>query len=371
MQNKLTRLVLFWFGTFMATAIICCGFLFLTTDILIEDYRRLAERGLRSYFLSTAASGHTGNMPSSKECSRMKNKLALALGCLWLLSCNQSSDPANMPNSPTSGVVKVYCEEGFMLPMKNQAHTFEQIYHNSRVQVEYLNESEVMQGLFNDCCKVMVLSRQLSEKELKNFASKNLYPKQTCIAKSALAFIVPVNSPDTVFSLDRIKQLLSGADTSYHVIFDNENSGATRYLKDTLLSGKPFGRNCFAVSSSLDLVQKLEGRSKTIGVIDYAWISDLDDEVSKELLKKVRPLAIARTENDRGFFPDQSNIETRDYPLCRYMYIARRSEDFSLGTGLIAFVAGPKAQLMFLKQGLVPAFRQERVIEANTGQEEK
>jgi hypothetical protein len=36
MQNKLTRLVLFWFGTFMATAIICCGFLFLTTDILIE-----------------------------------------------------------------------------------------------------------------------------------------------------------------------------------------------------------------------------------------------------------------------------------------------------------------------------------------------
>lgn len=36
MQDKLTRMALFWFGTVMAAAFLCCGFLFLTTNFLIE-----------------------------------------------------------------------------------------------------------------------------------------------------------------------------------------------------------------------------------------------------------------------------------------------------------------------------------------------
>jgi len=37
MQNKLTQKALFWFGTIMAAAFICCGFLFLTSHFLIEN----------------------------------------------------------------------------------------------------------------------------------------------------------------------------------------------------------------------------------------------------------------------------------------------------------------------------------------------
>lgn len=38
MQDKLTQKALFWFGTFMAAAFLCCGFLFLLSNILIENF---------------------------------------------------------------------------------------------------------------------------------------------------------------------------------------------------------------------------------------------------------------------------------------------------------------------------------------------
>ena len=52
--------------------------------------------------------------------------------------------------------------------------------------------------------------------------------------------------------------------------------------------------------------------------------------------------------------PDQSNIATKDYPICRTICIIRRSAEFSLGKGIETFIAGEKGQLMFLKQGLPP-----------------
>jgi len=299
----------------------------------------------------------------------MKSRIFFCSGvfiALFCYACNQSSNPADMPNTPTSGVLKVFCEEGFTVPMKIQSNTFLEIYSNSEIAVNYVNEVQAVEGLFNDSCKVILLSRNLSEAEMKKFAAKNLFPKQTCVAKSALAFIVSVGSADSVFSIQKLKDFLTGDDTSYRVVFDNENSGATRYLKDSLLPGKAFGKNCFAAKNTEELIRTVSTGNKLIGVIDYSWVSDTDETISKEILTKIKTLAVSKEEGKAGYFPDQSNIETRDYPFCRYMYIMRRSADFTLGTGFIAFVAGQKGQLMMLKSGLVPAFRQERLIEANT-----
>ena len=63
--------------------------------------------------------------------------------------------------------------------------------------------------------------------------------------------------------------------------------------------------------------------------------------------------------------PDQSNIATKAYPLCRTICIIRRSAEFSLGKGIETFIAGPTGQLMFLKQGLPPNRQEERLIEVD------
>jgi hypothetical protein len=37
MHNRLTQVALFWFGTVMAAAFLCCGFLFLFSNFLIDN----------------------------------------------------------------------------------------------------------------------------------------------------------------------------------------------------------------------------------------------------------------------------------------------------------------------------------------------
>ncbi len=64
MQNKLTQMALFWFGTIMAAAFLCCGFIFLCSDVMIENFPQPKRnwlgilfliyggyRGVRQYFL--------------------------------------------------------------------------------------------------------------------------------------------------------------------------------------------------------------------------------------------------------------------------------------------------------------------------------
>lgn len=295
--------------------------------------------------------------------------------CLAIFSCSQpvstkkdlsAGEAEEMPDTPTSGQVKVLCEEGFKLPAQREIYTFEELYNRAKVNVVFASEKQAIEALYNDCCKVIIVSRTLSAEEERKFKAINVLPHPTCIAKNALAFMVAKGSADSVLSVQKIKALLAGADTTYNLVFDNENSGVTKYLKDSVLQGKSFGKNCFAVNNTEELIKLVSERKRTIGVMDYAWISDTDETVSQNILTKIYPLALSLQEGKKGFYPDQSNIETRDYPFCRYVYMMRRSGDFTLGAGFTAFVAGQKGQLIMLKAGLVPAFRQERVVEVNT-----
>jgi phosphate transport system substrate-binding protein len=281
------------------------------------------------------------------------------------LACSES-ESLTPKETPTSGVAKVYCEEGFTVPMKVQAYTFGEIYPRAKAEISYVNEKMALEGLYSDCCKVAVLSRKLTAAEQQKFKAANVFVKEVFIARNALALVVSAAATDSTLSLEQVKKLLSGADTSCLMVFDNQNSGVARYLKDSILQGRDFGRNCYAVKSTAELVEKVSQSKRVIGIMDYAWISDKDETVCKEILKLVRPLAISAGNKNLAYFPDQSNIETRDYPFCRFVYMVQRGGDFTPAAGFIAFVAGQKGQLMLLKAGLVPALRQERMIEINT-----
>jgi len=292
--------------------------------------------------------------------------LLLSTFYLLLTSCNTSTKTSEIPNTPTTGELKVFCEEGMFLHIRNQAYTFEQIYYNAKINVCYVNEKQAIEGLYNDSCKLIVISRNLSADEVKNFKSKNIYPTQICIAKSALAFIIPLNSIDSVITTEKIKKIATGEDTTYNMAFDNDNSGTARFLKDTMLQGKSFGKNCFALKNTKDLIAYISKSKNAIGALDYAWLSDTDDSTTKVFLKTIKVLAVSTNGSKTAYMPDQSNIQTNEYPLCRHVYAIRRSSEFSLGTGFQLFVAGQKGQIMFIKQGLVPFVQPGRDVEVNT-----
>lgn len=300
----------------------------------------------------------------------MKPFILSVLSSLLLVSCGMQDD-ITKKDTPTSGSVNLFFDEGLTLHIKNQIFTFQNTYKNANIVLFPSDERTCIEALYNDSSKVIAISRQLTENELQQFQAKNVYPQTSTVAGDAIAFIVSKDFADSTISLQELTELLRGNDSTYlknqrtSIVFDNANSGNTRHLKDSLLNTQAFGKNCSALNNTPELINAISCNSLAIGVCDYAWLSDKDDNTTKEFLKKVKILAVSKTTKDRAYMPDQSNIATKDYPLCRTICIIRRSAEFSLGKGIETFIAGEKGQLMFLKQGLPPNRQEERLIEVD------
>lgn len=298
----------------------------------------------------------------------MKLSITLIVLTLFLFSCGLKDD-ISKKDSPTSGKTTLYFDEGLTLHIKNQIYTFKTTYKNADITLRSSNEKECIEALYNDSSKVIAISRELTKNELEKFKAINVYPQTSVVAGDAIAFIVNKDFADSTISIPELIELLKGNDSTYlkghhiNIVFDNANSGSTRHLKDSLIPSQSFGKNCGGLKTTEELIKAISSNSKSIGVCDYSWLSDKDDNTTKEFLKTVKILAVSKKNNEVAYMPDQSNIATKNYPLCRSICIIRRSAEFSLGKGIETFIAGPSGQLMFLKQGLPPNRQEERLIE--------
>ncbi len=306
----------------------------------------------------------------------MKNNFLNSLLVVFVLaftSCDNYYKNDYQDNSPTSGKLKVFHEEGLNLHVKNQIYTFEVQYPGSNCENIVAFENECIKALYNDSCKAIMINRLLSENEKKLFAQKQLNPRYSAMAKTGVALIVNSNTKIKTLSIAQIKQLLTdelkvkdstGSEIKLIGITDNKQSAVSLYLRDSLLNQKAFGKNCFAVESSLELIAKIASTPNAIGFLDFAWLSDKDDALYKKYQNQIHFISVGN--GDGNYFePNQSSFKTGEYPFTRTIYFIRRSEDFTLSQGLETFMAGPKGQMTFLKQGLLPARQQERVIEIN------
>ena len=274
-------------------------------------------------------------------------------------------------NSPTSGKLKVYYDEGLQLHIKNQAYTFETQYHDAHVELIETSENEAIEALYKDSCKAIFIARQLSEKENKMFQSANLTPFFSNVAVSGVAVITNISTPINKLRMQEVISLLgksaslkdsSGNEIIVNVLFDKKNSGVMHYLLDSVLQQNSFATHCGVLGSTLETINYVAQNKNTIAFIDFAWLSDVDDPLYKSNKDKLKFLAV-ENKNNEFVYPSQNSFKLATYPFSRGVYFYRRASDFTLAKGFESFVAGPKGQMVFLKQGLLPTKQQERSIE--------
>lgn len=304
---------------------------------------------------------------------------------LWLLvtitmtviGCDNYFKNDYVDNSPTSGKLKVYYDEGLRLHVLNQILTFESQYRRAHLEPVSCAETEAIQALYKDSCELIVITRPLSDEEKKAFASKNYFPRFSAVAKSGIALITNINTPLSRFTYKNVIDLLTGRagvpDSAGNmlelkVLFDRNNSSVIHYLQDTVLKGTKFSDNCNALNSTLESINYVADHRNTVAFIDYAWLSDSDDSISRANKDKIKLICVSAPSNDTLFeYPNQSSFKLGNYPFSRTVYVYRKTGDFSLAKGFESFVAGPKGQLTFLKQGLLPGRQGERSVKVNTG----
>ena len=295
-----------------------------------------------------------------------------------IIFCSCSSEKKEPSDTPTSGEVNIDVDESFQQLFDTEIYTFQSLYSNAKVYVTYLPEGEAIQRLLNDSCKVAVVCRDLTSDELMRFKQANIYPVSTKIAEDAVAFIVNKENMDTAMTFEKMKSILVGNDSLWkqvnnqsqlgniNIVFDNNGSANTRYIKDTVLKGAAFSRNAFAVKSNPEVIEYVRNHKNAMGVLSVNWISDKDDPLTLSFLKEIKVVGFIKETSPLVVKPYQEYIKTNDYPFTRDVYMINRQTRAGLGMGFVSFVAGEKGQKIILKSGIVPAIIPERLIQINT-----
>ncbi len=288
-----------------------------------------------------------------------KNWKVLLTGILLFAACK--NEPAKKEQNPeTNKTLHISVDESFEPVITEQIKVFESSYPDVKVIAEYKPESDCIRDLEKDSTKVVIISRELTRDETQYFDKKIQYkPEFARLAKDAVAVVVNAKNADSVFTMNDLKQLLSGnGNKKMHVAIDGNRATSTvRYLKDSVLNGAAFGKNITGAKNSEDLINYIANTENAIGFVGISWITDPQTTQQEQAVAKVRTALIECNKNcDKGEFakPSQQTITFNQYPLVRGLYYVLKENYAGLGSRFVFFLSTERGQLIFKRALLVP-----------------
>lgn len=289
--------------------------------------------------------------------------ILFAVLCCW--ACH---DPIKQQQEETE-IVKVSCDESFTPLLQTSVNLYEHFYPNADMQLKFRTETEAIRDLIHDSCKLIIACRELTEQEMAYFNQRKFRPQTVKIARDAVVLLLNKNNPDSNFTYGAVvkalsanrltwKALFSGAgDAEIKIAVDQKNSSVSRYLRDSLLHGKSFQENCFALKNADEVINYVEKNPNAIGFIPSNWISNDRDPRCKKILSRIKLACIANKKDSTKFYkPVYQNFIYDLYPLLRNVYMIHSEHTNGLGTGFVNFMAGKKGQLIIKKEGILPNF---------------
>ncbi|MCA0238384.1 MAG: substrate-binding domain-containing protein [Bacteroidetes bacterium] len=308
-----------------------------------------------------------------------RSAIFIFLSSLFLLNaCEENKDKSGkVIDTPTTGAIRIMVDEGYAPIIESCIDVFDSIYRQAKIEPVYTSEGEAVNAILRDSIQVIIISRKLTDQELKFFQQRGFTPPITPIAHDAVAFLLNPANPDTIFTMAQMKDLLAGKITKWNqvnpasklgdvrIVFDNPLSGTLTYVKDSILTGAALSSSASALKTNAEVIDYVSKNKNAIGIISANWISDTDDRGVQKFRREIRIADIAPKAGATGYGPYQAYLATGDYPYKRTVYIINAQARKGLGLGFASFLAGDQGQRIVLKDGLLPAQAPTRLIKAS------
>jgi len=311
---------------------------------------------------------------------KIASNFLLILMFSLILGCGNRSGKI-LDETPTRGNIKIVVDESYQLLLDTEIYTFKSYYKYAEINADYTTETKAFDLFLKDSVRLMIVNHKLSDAQEQSLKNAQIIPRTTKIAYDALALIVNKNNADTLIRYDQLKDIFTGKLSKWKdinsksafgklsVVFDNNESGNPRYIREKFSIKGTFPSYCHAVKSNAEVIHFVENNKNAIGIISVNWISDPNDTISHSFLNKIRIVSVGQQGDIAGTGefrkPYQGYIAEGSYPFIREVYTISRETFVGLGSGLISFIAGDKGQRIILKSGLVPATMPIRLIEIN------
>lgn len=276
--------------------------------------------------------------------------------CLIFVQCRNKVDKYD---SPIKGTISISVDETFKPVIVQQIEVYEASHPGTHIEASYKPEVECFRDLQKDSTRLIIVSRGLNEDENEFYKQKLSFKVQwDILAYDAIAVIENVHSKDSLFTIAKLKDYLSGKDTSKLIAVDGRNATSTvRTLKDSLLKGAAFGKNVMAATDSKQLLNYVSSNINAIGFIGLSWVGDEDDPEQQRYQDSIKYGLIECKSCGEGIFakPSQATISAGEYALLRPLFYVLKENTNGLGTGFVTFLSLEQGQLIFRRSYLVPA----------------
>ncbi len=286
----------------------------------------------------------------------------LLFGLLFILGCNNEQKQKAKTvatDTPEKGTMYISVDESFKPVIEEQIKVYHSSYPDANIIASYKSEADCFRDLQKDSTRMIIVAKELSASEEAYYKSVTyVRPSMAVVAYDAIAVIVHVNASDSVFTLDKLKEVLSGKSAITAVMDGNNATSTVRYLKDSLLKGKPFGANVVAANGSEAVIDVVSKQPNSIGFVGLSWVGNKYDSKQQENLKKIKfALVECSVCEEKGVFakPSQATITYLQYPLARPLYYIHKEAWTGLATGFAAFMMYERGQLIFRRSFLAPA----------------
>ncbi len=296
---------------------------------------------------------------------RTKNYFSLSIFgiiCLFLaVSCKEDAEKYKPTDTPKSGSIDISVDESFEPIMREQIAMYESSYPGTKINAHFKTEADCLKDFFNDSAnRLVIVTRGLLDKEERYMMqSIGFNPGWQEIATDAIAIVVHKKSTDTIFSLERLQQQLTGKIKRDEVmVFDGLNKTSTvRFIEDSILKGKVFDTSVVrAVKNSDEVLDYVASHENAVGFVGINRIGNPEDPKQVQMLNKVK-IALVQCDLCEGkpfILPSQQTILNRRYPLVRGLYYIIKENYTGLGTGFISFLKFERGQLIFRRAYLGP-----------------
>lgn len=282
---------------------------------------------------------------------------------LWIFSaCKNGKKTDDKFYHPQQGTMRICVDESFKPVISQQIMVFQASFPKAHIEVKYEPESDCFRDFQNDSVSMIIVARGLTEEESRYYDSRLGHrPSYDVMAFDAVAVVVNTDAPDSSFSLQQLKQVLtSKAQGNWQAVLDGENATSTvRYLMDSVTSGRPFGANVRGVKGSKAVLDAVAGNKNAMGFVGLSWVGNYDDPEQAAYAGKIHIAFLESRNLDEDSIvyakPSQATIFSEQYPLVRTLYCVLKYRDVGVASSFYNFLSYERGQLIFRRDNLVPA----------------
>jgi phosphate transport system substrate-binding protein len=293
----------------------------------------------------------------------------------FLVSCGSGGNA--LPETPTSGNIRILVDESFSPLIEGEVNTFMGLYDNAKIKPVYKPEVDIVNDFMHDSSDLMVTSWKLTEDQVKYLRDTLIVARTATFAWDAVALVVNKANKDSLIRFDEIRDIFNGKVNDWseinpnsrigkiRVVFDNTKSANIRYFKERFDIKGQLPVNFYSLNSNAEVMDFVQDNKDALGIVSASWISDKDDPAANSFSKKVTVVAVSQPYMDDNSYyrPKQGNIYDKSYPFVREIYLISRETFWGLGSGFMNWACAEQGQRIVLKSGLVPATMPIRLVQ--------